>query len=59
MRNANRGYDLPLIPFKLIDEEPIVIENDGDSAWSAWDSAVRQLEANTAEGRAMRLAEID
>jgi hypothetical protein len=55
MRNANRGTDLPLIPFKLIDEEPIVSEMD----WEEWDEALKKLEADTPDGRAMALAEID
>jgi len=52
MRNTNRGSDLPLIPFKLIDEEPIVEE----VTWDEWDLAVRLIDAPTADGRAMRLA---
>lgn len=58
MRNANLGAALPPVPFKLIEDEPIVVENDGDTAWSAWDSAVRQLDAKTEDGRALALMEM-
>jgi len=52
MRNANRGTDPPLIPFKLIEDEPLVSE----LPWDEWDLALARLEAETADGRAMRLA---
>lgn len=54
MRNANKGSDLPSIPFKLIDEEPIVEE----VTWDEWDHAVRLIDAPTPEGRALALMEM-
>jgi hypothetical protein len=45
----------PLEPLKLI-PEPLVIETEGDSAWLCWDAAVRELDKNTPDGRAMALA---
>jgi hypothetical protein len=36
--------------------QPEVIEDASDSAWALWDASLRQLEANTPEGRAHRLA---
>jgi hypothetical protein len=55
MRNASQGASLPPFSFKLIDEEPIVIE----SSWDEWDEELKKLEAETADGRALALAEID
>lgn len=57
MRNASQGASLPPVLFDPL-PEPLVIETDGDSAWLAWDSAVRDNEANTAEGRALALMEM-
>lgn len=55
MRNANVNQaDLP--PLKFI-PEPVVIETDGDSAWAAWDAAVREQDSPS-DRAAMRLAEV-
>jgi hypothetical protein len=48
---------IPWVPVSLV-PQPEVIEDASDSAWALWDASLRQLEANTPEGRAMRLADL-
>lgn len=51
------GATLAPIPYKLIEDEPVVVETEGESAWAAWDESVRKLDRLTPEGRAQALAE--
>ncbi len=53
MRNDSSGATLEPLKFLL---EPVVIETDGESAWLAWDSAVRDFD-DPADLAAARLAE--
>lgn len=53
------GMDLKPIPWSPVSVTPLpeVHEGNADFDWQLWDSAIDQLEANTPDGRAKRLAE--
>jgi hypothetical protein len=48
-----------LPPLILVEQPDAVIELDADCGWLAWDSAVRELDKNTPDGRARDLALMD
>ena len=51
--------DLPPIPWRPVPVTPLpeVYEGNTDFDWQLWDTAIDQLEADTPDGRAQRLAE--